>query len=294
MFKLKRKAKAMSPRTLMPPRRRVVLLSGFHRSIPSVPFRRILRISLSHLAPNPAGLPRLFAVFSLLILPLFFLTRAYTPVYAATTDNLNFQARLQTSPGAIAPDGNYNVEFKLYDATTGGTLLWTETRDYNGGAPDHRVRVANGYLTVNLGDTTSFPANMPWDQQLYLTMNIGGTGTSNSWDGEMSPRLKLTAVPYAFNAKTASQLITTASGISSTLTLQAPTGGNQIFQIPDQGAAGTYTLLTGAAASGSYIQLQGTTPGTPQTGNFNISGIGIAATGLKTPTISLGTGGSAT
>jgi parallel beta-helix repeat protein len=249
---------------------------------------------LSHLAPNPAGLPRLFAVFSLLILPLFFLTRVHTPVYAATTDNLNFQARLQTSPGAIATDGNYNVEFKLYDATTGGTLLWTETRDYNGGAPDHRVRVANGYLTVNLGDVTAFPTNMPWDQQLYLTMNIGGTGTSNSWDGEMSPRLKLTAVPYAFNAKTASQLLITASGISSTLTLQAPTGGNQIFQIPDQGAAGTYTLLTGAAASGSYIQLQGTTPGTPQTGNFNITGTGIAATGLKSPTISLGTGGSST
>jgi len=103
MFKLKLKAKAMSLRTLMPPRRRVVLLSRFHRSIPSVPFSRILRISLSHLAPNPAGLSRLFAVFSLLILPLFFLTRAYTPVYAATTDNLNFQARLQTSPGAIAP-----------------------------------------------------------------------------------------------------------------------------------------------------------------------------------------------
>ena len=29
-----------------------------------------------------------------------------------------------------------------------------------------------------------------------------------------------------------------------------PTGGNQTFTIPDQGAAGSYTLLTTAAASG--------------------------------------------
>ena len=235
-----------------------------------------------------------FVVLFLFILPLFLLTRAPVPAYAVTSNTVNFQARLQTGGGAIAPDGYYNVRFNLYTASTGGTSLWTETRDYNGGSPDNRVRVANGYLTVNLGDVTSFPSTIPWDQQLYLTMNIGGTGTTSSWDGEMSPRLKLTAVPYAYNAKTASQLITTASGISSTLTLQAPTVGDQSFIIPDQGAAGTYTLLTGAAASGSYIQLQGTSPGTQQTGNFNISGTGIAASGLKTPTISLGTAGSTT
>lgn len=34
--------------------------------------------------------------------------------------------------------------------------------------------------------------------------------------------------------------------------------------------------LTGSAANGAYIQLQGSTPGTVQTGNFNISGTGIA------------------
>jgi hypothetical protein len=227
---------------------------------------------------------RFTAVLFLLILPLFFLTRVGTHVptaYAATSDNLNFQARLQTSSGAIVPDGYYNVEFKLYDALTSGTLLWTETRiDSNGvtAGNDNRVRVVNGYLTVNLGDKTSFPTDMPWDQQLYLTMNIGGTThvSNPTFDGEMSPRLKMTAVPYAFNAKTASQLITTNGALTSSLSIQAPTIGDQIFEIPDQGAAGTYTLLTGAAANGSYIQLQGSTPGTAQTGNFNISGTGIA------------------
>lgn len=60
---------------------------------------------------------RVFVALILLALPLFFLTRVGThvPPYAATSDNLNFQARLQTSTGAIVPDGFYNVEFKLYD-----------------------------------------------------------------------------------------------------------------------------------------------------------------------------------
>ncbi|MFZ1483839.1 MAG: hypothetical protein WAS36_02410, partial [Candidatus Saccharimonadales bacterium] len=70
---------------------------------------------------------RLFVALILLALPLFFLTRVGTHVptaYAATSDNLNFQARLQTSTGAIVPDGFYNVEFKLYDDQSAGTLLW--------------------------------------------------------------------------------------------------------------------------------------------------------------------------
>ena len=233
---------------------------------------------------------RAISVLFLLILPLFFLTRVSTPAYAATNDTLNFQARLQKGAGQIAPDGNYNVRFKLYDASTGGSLLWTETRDYNGGAPDNRVRVANGYLSVDLGAITSFPSTIPWDQQLYLTMDIGGTGTSNSWDGEMSPRLSLTAVPYAFNAKTASELITTSGALSSTLTLQAPTVGDQTFQIRDQGAAGSYNLLTENEANAGFIQLQGSTPGTTQTGNLNISGKGIFGSSLAVGTASTTTG----
>ncbi len=199
---------------------------------------------------------------------------------AATSDNLNFQARLETAAGAIATDGYYNLEFKLYSVTTGGTALWSES--YTGA---NKVRVQNGYITVNLGTQTAFPSTMPWDQQLYLTMNVGGTGASASWDGEMTPRLKLTAVPYAFNAKTASSLTTSNGGFTSTLSIQAPTGGNQVFQIADQGAAGTYTLLTGAAANGSYIQNQNATN---QVANFRINGNGQLDTLTANASVTVG------
>ncbi|MCA9324613.1 right-handed parallel beta-helix repeat-containing protein [Candidatus Saccharibacteria bacterium] len=219
--------------------------------------------------------------FVLLITLSFFLTRVPAYVSAATSDTMNFQARLQSNTGAIAPDGDYNVEFKIYDSLASGSssqgvcsldsstddCWWLETRT---GA--NKVHVSNGYFTVNLGSVTAFGSNIPWDQQLYLTMNIGGTG-SPSWDGEMSPRLKLTAIPYAFKAGQLAQY-NSGTGFTSTLSIALPTGGNQTFVIPDQGAGGTYTLLTGAAADGDYIQ-NGTSP---QTADFNITGDGIADT----------------
>src|ERR1700760_2650667 len=67
---------------------------------------------------------------------------------AATTGTINFQGKLETSTGALAPDGNYNVEFNLYSVSSGGSSLWHE--DYLNNT-SNAVRVANGYLTVNLG-----------------------------------------------------------------------------------------------------------------------------------------------
>src|SRR5690606_32294965 len=110
---------------------------------------------------------------------------------------LNFQARLKTNGGSIVPDGNYNIEFKVYDAITGGNLLWTETR-----TGTDRVRVVNGYFSVTLGSVTAFSSSIDWGEEKFITMNIGGTG-SPSWDGEMTnsgARMILTAVPYAFQA----------------------------------------------------------------------------------------------
>jgi len=70
---------------------------------------------------------RLALALILLALPLFSLTRAYVGApraYALPSDNLNFQARLETSTGSIAADGYYDIQFNLYSASTGGSSLW--------------------------------------------------------------------------------------------------------------------------------------------------------------------------
>jgi hypothetical protein len=219
---------------------------------------------------------------------------------AATSNTVNFQARLEGSTGAIVPDGWYDVEFKLYSAASGGASLeWTEDYTWNSGtscsgplgSADCRIQVVNGYLTANLGSITAF-SGINWDQQQWLTMNIGGTVTSGSFptigDGEMSPRLQLTAVPYAFRA---GQLADPAN-TGSVLTWAAQGGANTI-QLPNAGSGLTKTLcLENDTACGfestsgtDFIQNQSASPQT--TANFYISGSGNRArpTSFIAPTL---------
>ncbi len=117
---------------------------------------------------------------------------------ALTSSTFNFQGRLLSDTGALVPDGSYSIEFKIYDSAAAGAssagvcsldsstddCWWIETQS---------VTVQNGYFSVQLGSSAAFGAGVPWDQELWLTMNVAS-------DGEMTPRFKLTAVPYAFTA----------------------------------------------------------------------------------------------
>ena len=178
------------------------------------------------------------------------------PVDASPSNVLNFQARLEGSDGAIVDDGNYNVEFNLYDSASGGSPLWTE--DYLNSA-SNGVRVVDGYLTVNLGSVTPFPSTIPWDQQLWVTMNVGGTSTGTpTWDGEMNPRLQLTSVPYAFQAENADQLQVSNGSNVATLSFTTPSANNSIT-LPN--ASGMVCLdssttcgFASSSGSSSYIQ----------------------------------------
>jgi hypothetical protein len=218
------------------------------------------------------------------------------PATAATSSYLNFQSRLLTNTGTVVADGTYNIEFKITsdlssaDGGTGacsGSCLWRETRQNSN---SQGVRVVNGYLSVNLGSVTSFPSTINWDQQLYLTMNIAGTGSgaSPTYDGEMSPRITLTAMPYAFRAGTLAK--TDGSGNIGTLSFSSVTN-NPVITLPNETGTvcTTGSVCSGYQAAGTYltsttgVQLQGSTPGSAQSGNFNVSGSGIAGTSFLSP-----------
>jgi hypothetical protein len=195
---------------------------------------------------------------------IYLYTPAFTPVANAAANNtINFQARLLSNTGALVPDGYYNAEFKLYDAASGGTLLWTDTRyDTNGvtAGNDYRIQVKNGYLTVSLADTsaggTAFPGTIDWSQELWLSMNIGGTTqtASPTWNGEMSPRMKVTAVPYAFAAKEAQQLKVTNGANTTTISVTAPSA-NRTITFGDQ--SGTVVLDSTLTTEGDIYYRNG-------------------------------------
>ena len=153
-----------------------------------------------------------------------------------TNKTINFEGRLLTSAGAVVPDGNYNVQFKIYQDGTGttagnpnGTLKWTETHKTGNGTA---VEVKNGFLSVSLGATTPFGDSIDWDADtLYLSMNVAGSAAGCSTfgsgpcaaDGEMLPMKRITATPYALNAgalngKTASDFVQLGKGVQTDVT----------------------------------------------------------------------------
>jgi hypothetical protein len=216
-------------------------------------------------------------------------------VNAATSSTVNFQARLLQANGAVVADGYYNVDFKIYNHPSNGAqaqgtcsanCLWEETYyDSNGvtAGNDNRVQVVNGYLTVSLGSQTAFTA-INWDQELWLTMNIGDTTqtATPSWDGEMSPRLKFTASPYAFAA---GKLQTSSGADTSTLGFASQTASRSLL-LPDE--AGTLCIQTSincgfAATTGAAGYIQNTTS-QQASSNFNISGNGVVGTAMSVGT----------
>jgi hypothetical protein len=46
----------------------------------------------------------------------------------AVPDSIYFQGILKSSGGNPVPDGSYSVTVRIYDAPSGGTQLWSETR----------------------------------------------------------------------------------------------------------------------------------------------------------------------
>ena len=222
------------------------------------------------------------------------------PVEAASNTTINFQARLMNATGNTVADGNYNVEFKIYNAASSSgssqgscsgdsACLWAETR-----TTTNKVRVENGYLTANLGSVTTFASTINWDQELWLTMNVGGTGAA-TWDGEMTPRLKLTAVPYAFRA---AQLARLAGSNTAVLEFASSFGQGTTITLPDPGATTATVCYQNAAScgfalssgAGNYIQNQNASAQT--TANFWISGTGRADTALQSPIIRATTDGT--
>jgi hypothetical protein len=169
------------------------------------------------------------------------------------------------------PDGTYNVQFNLYYVSSGGSSQWTETRTNSGGSP---VTVQDGYYSVYLGDVTAFSSSIDWSQDLYLGMTIRGTGSCvfgscTPTDSEMTPRFKLTAVPYAFRASNvASSDTATASTDSDDVTIQT---GDASGGLPPN--SGDITIDTGTATGTAGALLFGTS---------NASALTIGRSGVTT------------
>ncbi|KND48403.1 MAG: hypothetical protein AB200_01590, partial [Parcubacteria bacterium C7867-005] len=166
---------------------------------------------------------------------------------ASFNPHFNYQGRLVTPTNVDVPSGDYNMRFSLYTVASGGSPIWTETL-----TGSNRVTVASGLFSVMLGSTTPITA-IDFNDTLYLSVEIGGTGGTPSWDGEMSPRKTLGAVPaamvaYTLNGYDSSQFVrsdatsTIAVSSSETALTINQTGSGNLFDVKRSGTS-QFTVL---------------------------------------------------
>ena len=212
------------------------------------------------------------AVVLFLLLNLVFtsLLTSVTPVFAAPGINkqLGYQGVLKNPSGNTIPNASYDMVFKIYNVSSGGTPLWTGTYTATNGNP---VTTNNGFFHVLLGSGTGNALNLDFNtDSYYLGITVGS-------DAEMSPRQRIGAAGYAFNADTLDGLDSTAF-LSS---LAAPTGSN----------------ANGGSISSSALTLSladGTNPGLVSTGVQTFAGnktfAGNVGIGTTSPTANLSFG----
>jgi microcystin-dependent protein len=200
--------------------------------------------------------------------------------FAAFNQEINYQGRLLDNSGDPVSNNGYNIQFKLYTSSVGGSPIWTETHCYSpdngatcdGTGSDNRIQTRDGLFSVMLGSQNSL-IDINFNQVLYLSVNIGGTSTSPSYDGEMTPRKILGAVPAAFEANR-------INGISS----------DQFFRndILNATNSATTSFALQQNGSGKLMELFGSSGQSLFTVNSN-GNVGI---GTSTPTSQLHTTGS--
>jgi hypothetical protein len=141
------------------------------------------------------------------------LEAANTPGPNATT--INYQGRLADAAGTPL-SGSYAMTFALWDAPSGGNLVW--------GPESHAaVPVSEGLFSVGLGSLT--PGGIPtsaWNGDRYLEITVGGE--------TLSPRELIRSVPVAGMA------------------LTVPDGAIGSAQITDGGVASGDLALDGGTA----------------------------------------------
>lgn len=107
---------------------------------------------------------------------------------AAVPEKMNYQGRLVDSGTGLPLPGTHSAVFKIYDDSTNGTLLWSESTSVTADS--------NGVFTALLGSVN--PITMSFDAATFLQIEI---------DGEpLTPRRELVTSPYAFTAANAENL----------------------------------------------------------------------------------------
>jgi hypothetical protein len=172
------------------------------------------------------------------------------------TDIGNCTGQGSGTPGVTVSGGATNDYIPLFNSSsssTSGTVTDSALLQSNGNITDSGNFAANSF-TGNGANVTNVNAYELGGNVSSYYLNASNINTGTLTDSRLQNDVALT------------------DATSSNFTGALEQGGNNVCT-----SANNCGYLTGSAANGNYIELQTSTPGTAQTGNFNISGTGIAS-----------------
>ena len=112
---------------------------------------------------------------------------ATVSVWAQVPRVLSYQGILTNRDGRILPDGDYELQIRLYDRLDATEPIYSERQ---------RVTSKHGVVNVLIGTVEPLPERLTFDRVYYVGVSVNGSE-------ELQPRTMLTAVPYALRAESA-------------------------------------------------------------------------------------------
>jgi len=168
----------------------------------------------------------LFLTVALLLMSL---TVAHAGVIITPT-GIGYQGRL-TDAGGAPVNGARDLTLALYDAPTGGTVLYSETQS--------AVTVTNGLFSVEVGAGT--PVTGTFAGVNFATHNIF-LGIAVGADPEMTPRVHFSFAPYSMNSMDSPGL---SSNHSTGFTNFGTTGSIALVSTSITAPVGGFIFVTG-------------------------------------------------
>jgi hypothetical protein len=186
---------------------------------------------------------------------------------AAVPETMSYQGVLTDGGGNPVADGPYDLTFKLYDAPTDGTLLWSEIQA--------AVAVTGGGFSVLLGSVA--PLALPFDAPYYLGISVGA-------DPELAPRVPLASSPYGLGLR-----LPFAGSVASAGPALAidNAGGGPAMVLSGPSGDGAVVLPTDAISAGEILD----EPGVAGTTSESATNIGSSVAALLSRTITVPTDG---
>ena len=195
-------------------------------------------------------------LYRILNLCLFMLLTAGT-LFAQAPRTFSYQGLL-LDKGEPAK-GTHQITVKLYDAPSGGTTLHTENFSEN--FTSKLSKLEDGFFSVVLGSKQAMEPTITFDKEYWLGMSIDTAE-------EMTPRTRLTSVPYAGTLgggeKVAKSIIGTANQVLANGTSGSQQTDDVTLTLPQNihsGASPTFVnlTLTGKGTSAATVSGDGST-----------------------------------